>query len=92
MSPGAYKIRKDYERKEGSDMAKFDSGEPLGHFQKSATVTIRLHRTKWEGEDYLDLREWVLNEEGEIVPTKKGMRFRADLLPKLQDLLSRAEN
>jgi len=71
-------------------MAKFEPGEYLGHFQKSATVTIRLHRTKWEGEDYLDLREWVLNEEGETVPTRKGMRFRADLLPKLLGLLEEA--
>ena len=49
--------------------------------------------TKFDPGEYLghfQIREWVLNEEGETVPTKKGMRFRADLLPRLLELLGKA--
>jgi hypothetical protein len=69
---------------------KYSQGEYVGHLQKSATSTIRLHKHLWDGDEYYDLREWVMSEGGELCPSKKGFRFRADLLEKIVELLRHA--
>jgi hypothetical protein len=62
----------------------------LGRFQKSATASIQVSLVNWQGVDYLDVREVVPSEKpGErFVFTKKGIRFNADLVDKLQELLA----
>ncbi len=59
---------------------------------KNAHERIRIDRHTYRGEDVVDLRVWVQGDKlDEMIPTRKGITFRADILPEvihsLQDVL-----
>ncbi|MEW6188844.1 MAG: PC4/YdbC family ssDNA-binding protein [Actinomycetota bacterium] len=63
-------------------------GELVGSFQKNTNATIRVHKLNFQGEEYIDIREFVATEEYDGL-TRKGIRMREALIPKLVELLQK---
>ena len=66
-----------------------DGQEVIGHFQKSSTASIQVSLVSWEGTGFLDIREVVPSDKPDqaFTFTKKGVRFKAEFLPELIELL-----
>ena len=69
--------------------------KPLNNFgsvEKNKDTKFMLTTSEWRGNVYVDLREYYLtaDEPREWLPTKKGVRFRKDLLPDILTLLEKA--
>lgn len=45
---------------------------------------------EFKGKHYIDIRTYFENENGEWLPTKKGITFSADLLDEMCDILNNA--
>ena len=58
---------------------------------KTDSKLIRLENRVYKENKFCSIRQFVLNENGEVIPTKKGVTFRLGLLPEiiagLQELL-----
>lgn len=64
----------------------------IGRFQKNANASIQVSLVTWEGNNYLDVREVVPSDKPDqaFIFTKKGIRFHADMLGQLIELLQKA--
>ena len=58
----------------------------VGRFQKSMNASIQVSLVNWQGGEYVDIREVVSGDEG-FKFTKKGIRFKRELVGKLRQLL-----
>ncbi|MDI6703277.1 MAG: transcriptional coactivator p15/PC4 family protein [bacterium] len=59
--------------------------------QKNATTEFVFSLTDYRGENYVDIREWV--ETGTYKGfTKKGLRFRAELVQEFREKIQELEN
>lgn len=56
--------------------------------EKSPTERIRVSVNEYEGHEYVDCRVWFRNNEGEWLPTKKGitlnLHYAEDVIEALQ--------
>jgi hypothetical protein len=52
--------------------------------RKGPRVEIRVSRSTFKGKDFLDLRTFVANRAGELVPTRKGVTVPLELLGELE--------
>jgi hypothetical protein len=52
--------------------------------QKGPRVEIRVSRSTFKGKHFLDLRTFVTNRAGELVPTRKGVTVPLELLGELE--------
>jgi len=65
----------------------------ISQFHKNSIELVKVHLSEWKSKLYVDVRIWVLEDPAKpesAVPTKKGVRLSANLLPKLLDALSKA--
>lgn len=65
----------------------------FGFIEKNRDTRFILTSSEWRGSVYVDLREYYMSpdEEGKWLPTKKGIRFKKDLLESVLDLLQKAK-
>lgn len=50
----------------------------LAVIPKSASTEIRISRSDYKGEKYVDIRVYYKTEEGEMAPTKKGISVKLE--------------
>jgi hypothetical protein len=70
--------------------------KPLNNFgfvEKNKDTHFILTTSEWRGNVYVDLREYyqTQDEPREWLPTKKGIRFRKDMLGQILSLLEKAK-
>ncbi len=66
-------------------MADNDSNQVVYEFEYPGRGTVRASVSEFRRKTYLDLRLWVENEAGELVPTRKGVSVHQDYLPELRE-------
>jgi len=49
---------------------------------------LRLRVCRYKSRDYLDLRRWYTDADGELKPSSKGILFDSELAPELAELLT----
>ena len=59
--------------------------------EKGASGRIHIRLSKFRDKDYLDIRNFYEGEEGEWLPTRKGVAVPVDLYPELMDALTAAK-
>ena len=65
----------------------------MDSFDKNSTEEIRIQTSVYRGKKMVDVRIWAKTEEGkDPIPTKKGVTFNADFLPRLQEALKKTED
>lgn len=67
----------------------------IDEFHKNSVEIVKIHVQEWKGEKYIDLRVWYSEKAGHNggeSPTKKGLTFRATLLPQLIRSLQAAQD
>ena len=61
-------------------------------FDKNSVEEIRTQVSLFRGKKMVDIRIWAKTDEGkDPIPTKKGVTFNADLLPRLKESMAKAE-
>ncbi|MCX5748976.1 MAG: transcriptional coactivator p15/PC4 family protein [Candidatus Saganbacteria bacterium] len=67
--------------------------QDFGYVEKNKDTRFILTTSEWRGNTYVDLREYyqTSDEPREWLPTKKGVRFRKDLLDNVLKLLEKAK-
>jgi len=63
----------------------------IGEIQKTGTDKIIVTLKEFKGKTYVDVRTFFENDEGEMVPTKKGVSLTPDNLDQLIRLLTEAK-
>ncbi|MCK4904894.1 transcriptional coactivator p15/PC4 family protein [bacterium] len=59
--------------------------------EKNANNKIRVSISEFKGNNYVDVRVFYEDDEGEYKPTKKGVAFRPELISQVIDGLLQAE-
>ena len=54
-------------------------------FNKRHNEEIRISIVEFKGSEYIDIPLFYQNDEGEFLPTQKGIRFSGDLYGELAD-------
>jgi len=70
-----------------------ETQELVSQFHRNSIELVKINLSEWRSQPYVDIRIWILKnpaEPGSAVPTKKGIRLSADLVPKLIDALNEA--
>ena len=63
----------------------------IAEVEKNAREYLRISLTQYKGCDLVDIRSYVEGNEGQKVPTKKGICFKTDLLGNIIDGLQEAQ-
>jgi len=63
----------------------------IGEIQKTGTDKIIVTVKEFKGKTYVDVRTFFENDDGEMVPTKKGVSLTPDNLDQLIRLLTEAK-
>ncbi|HOW53419.1 MAG TPA: transcriptional coactivator p15/PC4 family protein [Syntrophorhabdaceae bacterium] len=63
----------------------------IGEIQKTGTDRIIVTVKEFKGKTYVDVRNFFENDEGEMVPTKKGISLTPENLDELIRLLGEAK-
>ncbi len=63
----------------------------ISEFPKNKKEDFRLSLTEYEGYDLLDFRVFFKNEQGDSIPTKRGVTMNIKLLPQLKEAILNAE-
>jgi hypothetical protein len=63
----------------------------IGEIQKTGTDRIIITVKEFKGKTYIDVRNFFENDEGEMVPTKKGVSLTPENLDELIRLLGEAK-
>lgn len=63
----------------------------IGEIQKTGTDRIIVTVKEFKGKTYIDVRTFFENDEGEMVPTKKGVSLTPENLDELIRLLTEAK-
>lgn len=63
----------------------------IGEIQKTGTDKIIITVKEFKGKTYVDVRNFFENDEGEMVPTKKGISLTPENLDELIRLLGEAK-
>lgn len=63
----------------------------IGEIQKTGTDRIIVTVKEFKGKTYVDVRNFFENDEGEMVPTKKGISLTPENLDELILLLGEAK-
>lgn len=57
----------------------------IAKFPKNSTEEVRLQIVSYKGYDLIDLRVWLPGKDnGEGIPTRKGLSLNIELLPELK--------
>ena len=63
----------------------------VSEFHRNSIELVKINLSEWKSKLYVDVRIWVLEDlakPGSAVPTRKGIRLSAGLLPKLINALN----
>ena len=71
-------------------MAKPTSPKLISEFNKNSTEIIRIQLTEFVGKQFLNVRVWALRQDGEYVPTKKGLTLRVEQVDDLLEGINKA--
>jgi hypothetical protein len=63
----------------------------IGEIQKTGTDRIIVTVKEFKGKTYIDVRNFFENDDGEMVPTKKGVSLTPENLDELIRLLGEAK-
>lgn len=63
----------------------------IGEIQKTGTDKIIVTVKEFKGKTYVDVRTFFENDEGEMIPTKKGVSLTPENLDELIGLLTEAK-
>lgn len=63
----------------------------IGEIQKTGTDRIIVTVKEFKGKTYIDVRNFFENDEGEMVPTKKGVSLTPENLDELIRILGEAK-
>ena len=63
----------------------------VGEIQKTGTDKIIVTVKEFKGKTYIDVRNFFENDEGEMIPTKKGVSLTPENLDELIHLLNEAK-
>jgi hypothetical protein len=63
----------------------------IGKFTKNSVEVVKVCRSKFGGKDVVDIRIWVTNNAGELVPTQKGICIQTFQVLDLINLLKKVE-
>jgi hypothetical protein len=63
----------------------------IGEIQKTGTDRIIVTVKEFKGKTYVDVRNFFENDEGEMVPTKKGVSLTPENLDELIRILGEAK-
>jgi hypothetical protein len=55
--------------------------------EKRDTEIIRISLKEYKGHDYVDIRQYYKSDDGEFLPTKKGVTFNPELIDEVIDAL-----
>ncbi len=58
---------------------------------KNSREEYRVSRDDFQGHDLINIRVFFVSKDGEMLPGKQGVAFKAELLPEFIDALSQAE-
>jgi len=70
-----------------------DNQTLIAEFDKNSAEKIRVSINEWKGQSYVDMRIWFYpdnSRDGEMIPSKKGIRISGELLPDLLKCLRKA--
>lgn len=59
----------------------------LGTIVRSDHDQLRIRRRLFKGKQYIDIRIFNKNQEGEFVPTKKGVTLTKETLSQFKDII-----
>jgi hypothetical protein len=65
----------------------------IATIEKNSAEELHVDLHEWKAETYVDIRVWYRGEpgaDGDVQPTKKGLRFNAELLPDLRSAIDAA--
>ena len=65
-----------------------------GHIEKNKDTHFILTSSEWRGNVYVDMREYyqLPEDPGKWLPTKKGIRFKKEMLDAVLALLEKAKD
>ncbi len=63
----------------------------VGEIQKTGTDKIIVTIKEFKGKTYVDVRNFFENDEGEMIPTKKGVSLTPENLDELINILTEAK-
>ena len=58
---------------------------------KNNDTVIRVSTSEFKGQSYVDVRAYVKNQEGEFIPTKKGITVSKAMLPEIIEALKQIQ-
>ena len=64
---------------------------PIKDIDKGNGEVIRIEISEFKGQQYLNIRTWYTDKEGELKPTQKGITVRPELFAQLKEGLEAAE-
>lgn len=71
-------------------MKKSISPKLIAQFNKNASEIVKVQLTEYDGRQLLDVRVWVLKNEKDYIPTKKGISLRLEQVGALRDAIVKA--
>jgi len=64
----------------------------VGKMKKNARENIEVNLNEFKGTEFVDIRVWFNNEEGEWFPSKRGVSIKANDVPELISILKKSLN
>lgn len=64
---------------------------PVGEFRKNSREVVRVRLSEFEGAHLVDVRAFTLRDNGDPLPTKKGISLRVQQIGALIELLQKAQ-
>ena len=61
----------------------------IGIIPKNSSEEIRLSITEFRGKSFLDIRQFYLNDENQMAPTRKGIRLNFNQVAELYSLIEK---
>lgn len=59
----------------------------LGEIQNNPKLVTRVALTEWQGENYIAIRQWYMNQAGEWKPSQKGVNIKVAHMDNLMTAL-----
>lgn len=63
----------------------------IGTINKTPKLTTKVRIVEFKGKNYVDARQFFMNDKGEWIATKKGISVRIDQLSDFITLMEKAE-
>lgn len=68
-----------------------DEERVIAEFERGEGQKIVVRRTRFRGKEYLDLRQFFLGDQGQWLPTKKGVSLPWEMREALIEALEKEE-